>query len=98
MQFQFLLGRLKTFPVVICVRSGSRFQFLLGRLKTSSSSTEGSGGAEVFQFLLGRLKTRRDKGRVDHPRARFQFLLGRLKTGKPGPRKSSSSGVSIPAR
>ena len=56
MQFQFLIGRLKTESREKTQLFIAKFQFLIGRLKTGAGIFEG-GREHPFQFLIGRLKT-----------------------------------------
>ena len=55
-QFQFLIGSLKTAIQSAVYLSLIKFQFLIGSLKTLKGK-RGSKIKNVFQFLIGSLKT-----------------------------------------
>ena len=57
-EFQFLIGRLKTLIYDVIKRINELFQFLIGRLKTLSTKEKLRLIAKGFQFLIGRLKTK----------------------------------------
>jgi len=55
-EFQFLIGRLKTYIIEANHHREDLFQFLIGRLKTYPGKRM-AVNLEEFQFLIGRLKT-----------------------------------------
>ena len=56
LQFQFLIGTLKTGVVNFDGTNDRKFQFLIGTLKTGLSSWRRTD-VYMFQFLIGTLKT-----------------------------------------
>ena len=60
LSFQFLIGRLATFFLILYTPSVNEFQFLIGRLATPETLLK-ADYATLFQFLIGRLATREGK-------------------------------------
>ncbi len=90
-EFQSLIGRLRTRQHLQIYRSVHEFQSLIGRLRTGRYAlTRYGADCRRFQSLIGRLRT----ACCFAPRAVrvvFQSLIGRLRTKKTDEKKTSRS-------